>query len=103
MKARDPYRQRIAAVFELWRERHGFTAVTAAELAEDVKEALSPGKTSRQQIATAVQSLANTRVAGYVLLRHEPTGKWSSAKYQLSRELERGADEGRPYNICEAG
>jgi hypothetical protein len=64
---RDPYRQRIAAVFELWQERHGFAAVTAAELAEDVKEAISPAKTSRQQIATAVQSLADTRVAGYAV------------------------------------
>jgi hypothetical protein len=91
MKARDPYRQRIAAVFEVWHEHHGCSSVAAAELNDVVKEAISPGKTSRQQIATAVQSLADTRVGGFVLLRHEPVGRWSHAKYELNQTL--GAED----------
>jgi hypothetical protein len=113
MKARDPYRQRIATIFEVWNAHHGQRHVAAAELADDVKEAISPGKTSRQQIATAVQSLADTRLAGYVLLRHEPPGKgkWSSTKYQLNRTSERETAEERSdveeerekNNTCERG
>jgi len=61
MKARDPERARLAAIFAAWWDAHPGRAVTAAELDPCV------------------------RVPGFVLTRQDSPGKWSPATYALRR------------------
>jgi hypothetical protein len=85
LKARDPRRQRIAELFQLWWEHHGARPVKANELAEPVKAAADPQGRGRQYLATFIAGLAGTHAAGFVLNRQEAAGKWTAATYALTQ------------------
>jgi hypothetical protein len=87
LKARDPRRQRIAELFQVWREHHGATPVKVSELAEPVKSVADPQGRGRQYLASFIAELAGTRAAGFVLTRQEPAGKWNAATYALAQDV----------------
>jgi hypothetical protein len=93
LKARDPKRQHILELFQAWWEYHRDAVVTAAELADPVKDIADPQKRGRQHLARFLQGLGGTRAAGFELIRQESAGKWNPATYQLkNRTLDEPAD-----------
>jgi hypothetical protein len=82
-KQRDPGRQAIVAVFNVWWERHGDKPVAANELHDDVKHVADPQGRGRQYLAAYLEKLAGTRLSGYFLTRQAPPGKWGAATYAL--------------------
>jgi hypothetical protein len=83
IKARDPHRQRVAEIYELWWEHHGEAPTKASELAEEVKAAIDPQGRGRQFIAKAVEDLSGTRQSGFVLTRQKGEGRKAVATYAL--------------------
>jgi hypothetical protein len=82
-KERDRGRQDIAILFSNWWNRHGERPVTVRQLHEDVREAADPQGRGRQYLAARLERLAGTRMAGFVLTRQAPAGKWGAATYAL--------------------
>lgn len=64
IKASDPERMRMTAIFTAWHEKHGSDRITAADLHETVSELMCGPGASRQAVANAVRNLAGTRAAG---------------------------------------
>jgi hypothetical protein len=96
LKANDPRRQRIAELFEVWRNHHDDHPVKAAELADPVRNLIDPQGRGRQFVATYLGQLAGTRAAGFVLHRQPAAGKWGAATYSLRRtDVERDDDAHR--------
>jgi hypothetical protein len=58
-------------------------AVVAAELHDDVKNALDPHGRGRQYIVSRLEKIAGARMAGFVLTRQRAAGKWGVATYAL--------------------
>ena len=83
LKARDPERQRIAAMFAAWQEHHEDRPVRAAQLCDQVRDLIDPQGRGRQYVASALEALAGTRASGFVLTQQDPPGKWSAATYAL--------------------
>jgi hypothetical protein len=83
LKARDPQRQRNAAIFAEWWTRHGDKPISGAQLCEDVRSLIDPQDRGRQFVASALHRLVGTRAGGFVLTRQEPVGKWGAATYAL--------------------
>jgi putative DNA primase/helicase len=90
IKARDPHRQKVAELFELWWENHSDAPTKASELAEEVKAAIDPQGRGRQFIAKAVEDLAGTRQSGFVLTRQKGEGRKAVATYQLKKVVPQG-------------
>ncbi len=86
-KRRDPSRQAIVALFDIWWARHRNLPVTAHNLHDDVKHAADPQGHGRQHLAAYLERLAGTRLAGYVLSRQAPAGKWGAATYALQKTI----------------
>jgi hypothetical protein len=84
-KGRDPGRQAVSVLFDLWWEHHQDDAVKVSDLHEDVKHAADPQGRSRQYLAAYLEKLAGTRVGGYVFSRQTAPGKWSATTYKLER------------------
>ena len=82
-KERDGRRQTIADLFAVWFERHRDRPVAASELHEDVRHVLDPQGRGRQFIAAQLEKLSGTRMAGFVLTRQAPVGRWGAATYAL--------------------
>ena len=95
IKARDPQRQRVAELFELWWEHHGDAPTKASEIADELKGAIDPQGRGRQFIAKAVEDLAGTRQAGFVLTRAKGAGRKAVATYALRKALTQGDGAGR--------
>jgi putative DNA primase/helicase len=94
IKARDPHRQKVAELYDLWWEHHGDGPTKASELAEEVKAAVDPQGRGRQFIAKAVENLAGTRQSGFVLTRQKGEGRKAVATYAL-KKVSQGEDLGR--------
>lgn len=92
-KERDSERQWISGLFNTWDEKHGEQPVKVDKLDPKVKRLLDPNKSSRQNIANVLKGLEGTRLEGFVLTRHKPSGKWSPATYALKR-TEEGTETG---------
>jgi len=86
LKSRDPQRQRIGELFGTWFKHHGSTPMAANYLAPEVQLILNPQMRGRQYLAVAVQRLAGTRAAGYVLSRQPSAGTWTAATYALRQD-----------------
>jgi hypothetical protein len=86
-KQRDGRRQVVAALFTIWWDRHHDHPVTVHQLHNDVKQALDPQGRGRQYISSKAEALAGTRMAGFVLTRQAPAGKWGAATYALKRTV----------------
>jgi hypothetical protein len=82
-KERDGRRQAIAELFTIWWGRHQDKPVAVRELHDDVKQAADPQGRGRQHLASQLEKLAGTRMAGFVLTRQAPAGKWGAATYAL--------------------
>jgi hypothetical protein len=84
-KERDGRRQALADLFDIWWERHRDQPMAVRDLHDDVRHAVDPQGRSRQHLASELAKLAGTRIAGFVLIRQAPAGKWGAATYILSR------------------
>jgi hypothetical protein len=90
-KERDAQRQSTAEVFTLWSQKHGEQPVAASGLDESVLRMLDPQNRGRQFVSSQLVKLTGTRIAGLVLTRQAPTGKWGSASYAMKCT---GAEDG---------
>jgi hypothetical protein len=91
IKTKDPARQKVAELFELWFEHHKDIPTRVNDLHDDVKAILDPQGRGRQFLARAVQDLTNTRQSGFVLTREKGAGRKSVATYQL-KEAPKGGN-----------
>ena len=92
-KLRDPTRQAIVTLFDLWWEQHHDCPIKANDLHDDVRHAADPQGRGRQYLAAYLERLAGTRLGGFVLTRQAPPGRWGAATYKLER-----ADPYAPYD-----
>jgi putative DNA primase/helicase len=84
IKARDPERQRVIALFGAWHDAHGDNPVKVTELAEAVRLIADPNNRGRQYLARTIGALAGTRLGGFVLERLEAiNNRKEGARYQL--------------------
>jgi hypothetical protein len=84
-KQRDGRRQVIADLFRIWWEHHRDLPVPVRQLHDDIKQVLDPQGRSRQYLASQLEKLSGTRLAGFVLTRQASPGKWGSATYALKK------------------
>ena len=99
-KARDPMRQITSDLFATWWEHHGSSSQTAHRLDLEVQKVLDPHGRGRQHVAAQLEKLAGTRIAGFVLSRQAPAGKWGAATYALSRIV---TEQTTPHDLIEEG
>ncbi|MGY8663133.1 hypothetical protein Q3C01_12285 [Bradyrhizobium sp. UFLA05-109] len=88
-KQRDARRQEVADLFAIWWDKHGDNPVPIRQLHEDVRHALDPQGRGRQYVASKVDKLTGTRMAGLVLTRQASTGTWGAATYALTKSADR--------------
>ena len=84
-KGSDERRQQIAEIFAKWFEKHEEKPVAADDLHYEVKVLIDPQKRSRQHLVSCLLNLTGTRMAGFVLTRQAPAGKWGRATYALQK------------------
>ncbi len=82
-KERDVRRQMVADLFAIWWAKHRDEPVAVRRLHEDVKQAADPQGRGRQHLVSQLEKLAGIRMAGFVLTRQAPAGKWGVATYAL--------------------
>ena len=87
-KQRDTRRQSICDLFDIWWNRHGDRPVAASALHDALRTAIDPQERGRQFVASQLNKLAGTRMAGFVLARQQSAGKWGYATYALNRNDE---------------
>jgi hypothetical protein len=97
-KARDPMRQMTSDLFDTWWLHHESSPQTAHRLDLEVQKIIDPHGRSRQHVAAQLEKLAGTRIAGFVLSRQAPVGKWGAATYTLSRIV---TEEAIPHDRTE--
>jgi hypothetical protein len=97
-KARDPMRQMTSDLFATWWQHHGSSLQTAHRLDLEVQKIIDPHGRGRQHVAAQLEKLAGTRIAGFVLSRQAPVGKWGAATYTLSRIV---TEEATPHDLTE--
>jgi hypothetical protein len=84
-KERDGRRQTLADLFAIWWEKHQDQPISVRQLHDDVKQAADPQGRGRQHLASHLEKLAGTRMAGFLLTRQAPAGKWGAASYALRK------------------
>jgi len=94
VKARDGRRQEVGDVFTLWWEKHGGQPVAVSQLDPCVVQVADPQGRGRQFLSVRLEKLAGTRIAGFVLTRQVPIGKWGKATYALEKTAEEGDHRG---------
>ena len=82
-KQNDPHRIRKAEIFQAWWKAHRSQPVTVSGISEPVRGLLDPQGRGRQYLAKAVSALEGTRIAGFVMTKQRPNGKWGAATYAL--------------------
>jgi hypothetical protein len=82
-KERDSRRQTVTQLFALWWDCHRDRPVAVRDLDEKVKQVTDPQGRGRQYVASHLEKLAGTRMAGFVLTRQAPAGKWGTATFAL--------------------
>jgi hypothetical protein len=97
-KARDPRRQNILTLFQLWWRCHDSKPMKASDLNEQVLQVLDPQRRGRQFVAAALNKLANTRAGGFVLHQQKPPGDWGTTTYAL---IETAAQNGGNGDVPE--
>jgi hypothetical protein len=90
-KERDGRRQVIAEFFAIWWERHHDRPIAIRDLDDEVRHVLDPQGRGRQYLSSQLEKLAGTRMAGFVLTRQAPAGRWGAATYAL---VKTGGQEG---------
>jgi hypothetical protein len=64
-KERDGRRQAVADLFATWWEKHRDRPMAVRQLHDDVKQAADPQGRGRQHLASQLEKLAGTRIAGF--------------------------------------
>lgn len=82
-KQNDPHRIRKAEIFEAWWNAHRNSPVKIRDIAEPVRALIDPQNRNRNYLAKAVAVLVGTRIAGFVMTKQLPIGKWGAATYAL--------------------
>jgi hypothetical protein len=82
-KANDPRRQRTAEIFRAWSKAHGEAAVAVRDLSDTILALIDPQNRGRQYVARTVATFEGTRLAGFVMTRQQPNGKWGVSTYAL--------------------
>jgi len=95
-KERDGRRQVITDLFTSWWKKHGDRPIAARDLHDEVRQTADPQNRGRQYLASFLEKLAGTRLAGFVFTRQAPAGKWGSATYVLKR-TDGGGDKHRGH------
>jgi hypothetical protein len=99
-KERDGQRQIITDFYLTWWEKHGNKPMRVAALHDDVTSIIDPQRRGPQFLVYSVGKLVNTRMAGFILTRQAPAGKWGAATYALNKvdadETHRGHRDHRP-------
>ena len=86
-KERDGRRQVIADLFTIWWQKHGDLPMAARDLHEEVTQTADPQGRGRQYMVSQLEKLTGTRMAGFVLTRQSPVGKWGAATYALKETV----------------
>jgi hypothetical protein len=98
IKAADPRRRALVAVFDAWWDAHSDNTVKTSELSEKVIELIDTKayratdgtlKWSRQRVARFLASNAEARVGGYALLHSDKQGPPSRAVYAYQLQQQR--------------
>jgi hypothetical protein len=84
-KERDGRRQLIAEFFVVWWGRHGDRPIVIRDIDDVVKQVIDPQGRGRQYLSSQLEKLAGTRMAGFVLTRQAPAGRWGAATYALAK------------------
>jgi hypothetical protein len=84
-KERDGRRQVIADLFRIWWEHHRDLPVAVRQLDDNITQLLDPQGRGRQYLASQLEKLSGTRLAGFVLTRQASSGKWGAATYALKK------------------
>jgi hypothetical protein len=102
-KERDGRRQVVADLFAIWWEKHRDHPIPVSGLHDDVKQAADPQGRSRQYLASQLERLVGTRMAGFVLTRQAPPGKWGVATYALQKtDAPEGHRDHRGHRVTDA-
>ena len=83
-KARDTRRQATAELFRAWWDQHRECPMALRDLDEHVVRLVDPQGRGRQFVASQFEKLAGTRIAGLVLTRQPPPGRWGVTTYSMS-------------------
>jgi hypothetical protein len=85
VKARDPFRQTVGALFAAWWKHHGPSPQTAHQLDPEVLRIIDPQGRGRQYVAAQLEKLDGTRLAGFVLTRQRGLSLYAVATYALQQ------------------
>jgi hypothetical protein len=99
-KQRDGQRQAIADWFAIWWERHQDRPTAVRDLHDDVKRALDPQVRGRQFLASQLEKLTGTRMAGFVFTRQTAAGKWGTATDALRKTVGENHREHRGHGVA---
>jgi hypothetical protein len=83
VKARDPSRQRITALFDAWWRHHGSSPQTAHELDIEVQRIIDLQGRGRQYVVAQLEQLDGTRLGGFRLRRQRGLSLYAVATYAL--------------------
>ena len=84
-KLRDGLRQETVELYEAWWKYHRDKPIAASKLHDEVKKIADPQKRGRQFLVAKLETLISTRLAGWMLTRQAPNGKWGTATYALMK------------------
>ena len=85
-KGTDPDRQAIAELFQAWEQHNGSAPIKASALHEEVRRLADPLGRGPQLVASRLERLTGTQIAGLRLERSK-TAKWTPATYAMVRVL----------------
>ena len=78
-------RQRVADLFRSGGRSIRTSLSPSAKLHDEVNNVIDPQGRGRQFVVSRLENLAGTRVAGFILTRQAPAGKWGHATYALKK------------------
>jgi hypothetical protein len=84
-KERDNRRQAVADLFAAWWGHHDALPMAGKDLHRDVLCLIDPQGRGRQFVAAELNRLTGTRMAGFLMTRQAPTGKWGTTTYALTK------------------
>jgi hypothetical protein len=84
-KERDGRRQVITEFYLMWWEKYRDRPMAMADLDAKIQSIIDPQNRGRQFQASYLARLVNTRMAGLILTRQAPAGKWGVATYALEK------------------
>jgi hypothetical protein len=83
IKASDPMRIGMAAIFDAWHSQYGTRAVKAADVDGEVLQLIDPHGLGRQAVASYLAKRVGTRAGGFLMTSNRPPSKWGATTYAL--------------------